>query len=76
MIKVDKNTVALLVLEQNVRTSFNAAFKDFTKLSKKVERNHRSQILFNTFMILNVLYLNGKITELKEVKENSDKHES
>lgn len=73
---MDKNTVALLILEQNVRTSFNEVFKDFTKLSKKVKRNQRSQMLFNTFMILNVLYLNGKITELKEVKENSDKHES
>lgn len=73
---MDKNTVALLVLEQNVRESFSSAFKDFTKLSKKVKRNQRSQMLFNTFMILNVLYLNGKITELKEVKENSDKHES
>lgn len=73
---MDKNTVALLVLDQNVRASFNEAFKDFTKLSKKVKRNQRSQMLFNTFMILNILYLNGKITELKEVKENSDKHES
>lgn len=73
---MDKNTVALLVLEQNVRASFNSVFKDYTKLSKKVKRNQRLQMLFNTFMILNVLYLNGKITELKEVKENSDKHES
>lgn len=69
---MDKNNIGLLILEQNVCESFSAAFKDFTKLSKKVKRNQKMQFVFNSMTVLCMLYLSGKIEELREFKESKE----